>query len=223
MTMQDWQAINNACLASIEQGKTYVSLSEPVDYDELSRISEIASMAVADSVYGLASAEKLIAYIKAKPGRLAIAGIGKSHHVAQLAAATFASVGIPSLQLDTAHITHGDAGFVMPGDAVLYISKSGRTSEMLNAIKCLANTTKPNQFLLTCTGFEQLPSIVQDFCSEVITLPTICGHEMNGYSPTTSTLSFVSFLNALAMVCQTFTREQFAQHHPGGALGEELN
>lgn len=154
--------------------------------------------------------------------RLAVAGVGKSHHLAQLASCTFASLGIPSLQLDTAHIVHGDSGFIGPEDAVLFISKSGKTGEMLNAIQCLIDLGVVNLFLLTCAEQDTLPPIIQLYVN-VIKLPAECGRELNSYSPTTSSLSALAYLNAIAIKQQVFSQKEFARHHPGGDLGRRLN
>lgn len=173
--------------------------------------------------------ERLIEWIRHRQNslvfanRLAVAGIGKSHHVAQLASCTFASLGIPSIQLDTAHIVHGDSGFIMPGDAILFISKSGSTSETIQAMHCLRNIDPSvTLFLLTCCPISCIHSDICDMAN-VIDLPKPCGEELNGYSPTTSTLSFIAYLNTLATLCQSFTKHDFAKHHPGGALGTQLH
>jgi arabinose-5-phosphate isomerase len=38
---------------------------------------------------------------------------------------------VPALFLDASHALHGDLGSICPGDAVIFLSRSGNTAEMV--------------------------------------------------------------------------------------------
>jgi arabinose-5-phosphate isomerase len=65
------------------------------------------------------------------PGRVVVTGMGKSGHIGRKIAATFASTGTPALFVHPAEASHGDLGMVLAGDAVLALSNSGETAELL--------------------------------------------------------------------------------------------
>jgi arabinose-5-phosphate isomerase len=74
---------------------------------------------------------KLYQDIAKSGGSLIVTGIGKSGHIAQKIAATFSSLGLPSFFLHPTEAMHGDLGRVSKSDAVVLISKSGTTEELL--------------------------------------------------------------------------------------------
>ena len=63
-------------------------------------------------------------------GRVIVSGMGKSGHIGNKIAATFASTGTPSQFVHPGEASHGDLGFVTRKDGVLLISNSGKTSEL---------------------------------------------------------------------------------------------
>jgi len=71
-------------------------------------------------------------------GRLIVVGIGKSGHIGNKIAATFASTGTPSFFVHPSEASHGDLGMITPHDAVLAISNSGETPEILTILPALA-------------------------------------------------------------------------------------
>ena len=58
-------------------------------------------------------------------GRVVVSGIGKSGHIAQKIAATFASTGTPAFFVHAAEALHGDLGMVTSEDVLIAISYSG--------------------------------------------------------------------------------------------------
>ena len=67
-------------------------------------------------------------------GRVIVTGIGKSGHVGQKIAATFASTGTPSFFVHPSEASHGDLGMIRRDDAILAISWSGETVELKNIV-----------------------------------------------------------------------------------------
>ena len=60
--------------------------------------------------------------------------MGKSGHIGNKIAATFASTGTPSFFVHSAELHHGDFGAIDNRDLVLAISSSGETAEIKLAL-----------------------------------------------------------------------------------------
>lgn len=156
--------------------------------------------------------------------RIIITGVGKNAHIAAKASETFASLGLPSLYLNTGHYTHGDAGFIGPKDVVVHISRSGKTEEMINLARHLRGI-RPNvkQVLLHCN-----PDIPAD-CSVLFDWLLCTGKAVevdeNALAPTTSTVLLLALIDTFAINLSSerkFTSEDFLAFHPGGSLGKQL-
>jgi len=68
-------------------------------------------------------------------GKIIVVGIGKSGHVGNKMAATFASLGTPAFFLHAADAAHGDLGMVANEDVCILISYSGQSDELLDILK----------------------------------------------------------------------------------------
>ena len=64
-------------------------------------------------------------------GRIVVTGMGKSGHIASKIAATLASTGTPAFFMHPAEASHGDMGMLTSKDAVLAISNSGTSAEIV--------------------------------------------------------------------------------------------
>ena len=153
-------------------------------------------------------------------GRLVVTGIGKSAIIAQKMVATFNSTGTPSLFLHAAEAIHGDLGMVQPGDITICISKSGNSPE----IKALAPLLKRyNNMLIGITA--NLTSYLSKESNLVLNAFVDEESCPNNLAPTNSTTAQLVLGDALAvclMEMRNFKSENFAQFHPGGALGKKL-
>ena len=153
-------------------------------------------------------------------GRLVITGVGKSALVAQKMAATLNSTGSPALFMHAADAVHGDLGMVQTHDHVLCISKSGNTAEIKVLVPLLKARSAP---IVGMTAVRE--SYLGQECDYLLHTPMqqeACPHDL---APTTSTSLQMAMGDALA-VCllqlRQFSKEDFARHHPGGALGKQL-
>ena len=153
-------------------------------------------------------------------GRVVVTGMGKSGLIGQKVSATFASTGTPSLFLHPAEAIHGDLGRIVKGDAVLAISYSGDTAEILALVPqvkrlgapLLAMTGQPRSALATAADVHLDVSIREEACPL-------------GLAPTASTTAALAMGDALAMALverRGFTVDDFAVLHPGGRLGQKL-
>ena len=161
-----------------------------------------------------------IEYIYNSNGRVIITGIGKSAIIATKIVATLNSTGTPSIFMHAADAIHGDLGIVQTDDIVLCISKSGETSE----IKVLVPLVKKLGSLMI-----GMVSNVDSFLAKKVDyiLHTPCELEAdpNNLAPTASTASQMAMGDAVAtslLALRGFTANDFAQYHPGGALGKQL-
>src|SRR5579863_3809277 len=82
-------------------------------------------------------------------GRVIVTGMGKSGHIARKVAATFASTGTPAFFLHPGEASHGDIGMITRGDALLALSNSGETAEVLALLPYLKRLGVP---LIGLTG-----------------------------------------------------------------------
>src|SRR6059058_3187792 len=149
-------------------------------------------------------------------GRVVVMGMGKSGHVGRKIAATLASTGTPAMFVHPAEASHGDLGMIKAIDLVLAISNSGESDELaaiLPALRRLGVTF----IAMTGNGKSTLArhaDIVLDSGVEKEACPL-------NLAPTASTTAQLALGDALAVAlleARGFGSEQFAQHHPGGAL-----
>ncbi len=153
-------------------------------------------------------------------GRLIVAGIGKSGHVARKIAATLASTGTPSYFVHPGEASHGDMGMITDRDVVLMLSNSGENNELSDLIHytrryditLIAMTSNPESTLARYSDIQLLLPRVGEVCP-------------NGLAPTTSTTMMIAYGDALAVALlerMGLTPEQYKVFHPGGKLGQKL-
>jgi len=153
-------------------------------------------------------------------GRLVVSGMGKSGHVARKIAATLASTGTPALFVHPAEASHGDLGMIVVGDAVLALSNSGETTELVDLVAHSRRFALP---LVAITARAQ--SALARAADVALILPKAVEACPMGLAPTTSTTMQVALGDAIAVALLTrrgFTAADFRQIHPGGRLGARL-
>lgn len=153
-------------------------------------------------------------------GRLIVAGIGKSGHVARKIAATLASTGTPAYFVHPGEASHGDMGMITERDVVLMLSNSGENTELSDLIHY---TRRYGIALIAMTGNAQ--SALARHADMVLLLPRVAEACPNGLAPTTSTTMMMAYGDALAVALlerMGLTPEQYKVFHPGGKLGQRL-
>lgn len=154
------------------------------------------------------------------PGRLIVAGIGKSGHVARKIAATMASTGTPAYYVHPGEASHGDLGMIKESDIVLMLSNSGENTELSDLIHY---TRRYGITLIAVTSNES--STLAKHCDICLVLPKVPEACPNGLAPTTSTTMMMALGDALSVALldrMGLTPEQFKAFHPGGKLGQRL-
>lgn len=153
-------------------------------------------------------------------GRVVFTGVGKSGHIGQLLASTFASLGTPSFFLHAGEGLHGDLGSVQPGDVVIAISNSGETTEILQLLPSLKRIGAE---VISIVGRKN--STLANNSKVVITYSVEREACRLNLAPTTSALVTLAIGQALAVALQSarqFDEKSFAVYHPGGTLGARL-
>ena len=170
------------------------------------------------------TAQKLVSLFEllaSTGGNLIISGVGKSGHIGTKIAATFSSLGLPSFFLHPTEAMHGDLGRVTKSDAIILISKSGTTEELL---AMLPYVSIPQERIVALVGSKNSPiakqaGIVVDASVE----KEAC---LNDLAPTTSTTVTLALGDAMAVLYENVlgvSREKFAINHPAGLLGKSLS
>lgn len=157
-------------------------------------------------------------------GRVIITGVGKNANIAAKASETMASLGIPSMYLNTGHYSHGDAGFIGPNDVLVHISRSGKTEEMLGVVNHLRGIRPGvNQILLHCNP--SLPDDILKMFDYNFCTGRAIEIDDNKLAPTMSTTLLLALIDTFAInlsAARRFTPDDFLRFHPGGALGAQL-
>ena len=167
-----------------------------------------------------ASAVAMLKTVLDDHGKVVVVGIGKSGNIGHKIAATLNSTGSTAVVLNSQNALHGDLGMVSDGDAVIALSYSGETAELLDLlphikrfdVKLIAMTGKPDSTLARHADTTLDTSVDREACPLNL-------------APTSSSTAMLVMGDALAMVllqARGFTEENFARFHPGGALGRAL-
>lgn len=152
--------------------------------------------------------------------KLIVTGVGKSGIIGKKIAGTFSSISKPSIFLHPVEALHGDIGMVSAGDAVLILSKSGSTEEIVRLVPFLKSR---NTKLISIVGNTKSYLAKE---SDVV---------LNGYvekeacplniAPTSSCIVALAIGDALAscyMKVKKLNIQDFSRQHPLGQLGRNL-
>lgn len=153
-------------------------------------------------------------------GRVVVTGMGKSGHVAGKLAATLASTGTPAFFVHPGEASHGDLGMITGQDAVLALSNSGETDELLTILPLIKRLGVP---LIALTGRpESTLARTADVHIDVSVDKEACPLNLAPTASTTAALAMGDALAVALLESRGFTQEDFARSHPGGSLGRRL-
>jgi arabinose-5-phosphate isomerase len=161
-----------------------------------------------------------VARLVAVKGRVIVTGIGKSGHIGQKIAATFASTGTPAFFVHPSEASHGDLGMITPQDLILALSWSGETVELKPLIIYSRRFSVP---LVSLTSRPE--SALAQQSDIALVLPRAKEACPHGLAPTTSTTMQLALGDALSIAlleAKGFTAHDFKIFHPGGSLGANL-
>ena len=185
------------------------------------RVLRLEADAVAELIDAIGShTDQACSLMLACSGRIIVTGMGKSGHIGNKIAATLASTGTPSFFVHPAEASHGDLGMITPGDAVLALSNSGETAEVLAILPVLKRRGIP---LISITGRPDSTLARQsDVHIPVVVSIEACPHNLAPTSSTTAALAMGDALAIALLEARGFSAEDFALSHPGGSLGRRL-
>ena len=183
--------------------------------------TEIQALRKLSASFGKSShfskAVNLLSKIK---GKCLVVGVGKSYLVGLKVSATLSSLGTPSVAFSANDLQHGGLGAIQKNhDILLVFSVSGESSE-LNSILKYANRYNINVIGVSCKSSSML---LRNSTIKIL-LPKVAeaGHSL---APTSSSLNFLSWGDALAIACmkrKKWTNKKFISTHPSGALSTSL-
>ena len=154
------------------------------------------------------------------PGHILVTGAGTSRAVAQRFAHLLACCGTPAIFISAADALHGGAGAVTQKDLVYIISKGGQSAEINQFVriakdrgaKIVAHTEKPQSELAAMSD-------------AAVVVKAAEGVDPYGMIATGSSLANSAACDALCILLlklRGYTKEQFGDTHPGGAVGEKV-
>jgi arabinose-5-phosphate isomerase len=156
-----------------------------------------------------------------KGGKLVTSGMGKAGEIAQNISTTFSSTGTPAVFLHPSDAQHGDLGVIQPDDALLLISNSGKTREILELVELAGRLHKNLPLIVITAKAESKLAKTADVCLLTGDPREVCPL---GLSPTTSTTVMTVIGDALIVLMMEkigFTNEDYAKRHHGGYLGSK--
>ena len=195
-------------------------MSSP-DLDEGRRVLKIEAQSILDIAERLNGGfQKAVDLMLECKGKTIVTGIGKSGQIARKMASTLSSTGTPALYLHPAESSHGDMGVIEKSDLLIAFSYGGEAPEMGPLLSFLARKNVP---LIAFTGkngssLAKAANVVLDIAVKEEACPL-------GLAPTSSSTASLALADALAMAVlkrRGFKKEDFAEFHPGGALGKRL-
>ncbi|ESX13537.1 KpsF/GutQ family sugar-phosphate isomerase [Mesorhizobium sp. M0179] len=153
-------------------------------------------------------------------GRVIVTGVGKSGHIGTKIAASLASTGTPAFFVHPAEANHGDLGMIASDDAIIAMSWSGESKELMGIVAYSRRFSIP--LIAITAGAASALARAADVVVLLPSAPEACPH---GLAPTTSTLLQLVVGDALAIAlleARGFTPDHFRTFHPGGQLGANL-
>src|SRR5882757_3052433 len=195
------------------------------DKDYLAKVQGILRLeaeAVAQAATRLQPAEiaRVVQLLAGCQGKIVIWGVGKSGIIAQKIAATMTSTGSGALYLHPSDALHGGIGIINADDAVMILSNSGETDEIIEMLPYLKRRQVPMIALvgnLNSTLARRADAVVDGSVDQ-----EACPLNL---APTTSTTVALALGDALAMTLMQMkglTSDDFAVNHPAGQLGKRL-
>lgn len=204
---------------------TRISTSRMTEQDSYAQVVELLRVE-SDAIAKAASRMKpedlarALAILRDCKGKVILLGVGKSGIIAQKIAATMTSSGTAAIYLHPSDAQHGGLGIVNSEDAVVMLSNSGETTELVALLPFLKRRNVP---LLAIVG--NLTSTIANRAEAVIDASVDQEACPLNLAPTTSTTVALAIGDALAMTlmrAKGLTEDDFASNHPAGQLGKRL-
>ncbi|EOA88275.1 uncharacterized protein SETTUDRAFT_149802 [Exserohilum turcica Et28A] len=225
--VSDTQPLTPPLAAQDANGARLLARAVDVLSTAATALSQVTFLYQSDHIarHGLLQAVDVITTNSDAGGKLIVCGVGKSGLVGRKIVATMKSLGIASSFLHAAEALHGDLGDIRKNDAVMFISYSGKTAELMAVLDHIPSNT-PILAITSHTKPSECPILQSRPRSILLPAPI---HELEEVSfgvcaPTTSTTVTIAVGDMLALTVaealhQDDTKAVFKRNHPGGAIG----
>ena len=153
-------------------------------------------------------------------GNIYITGVGKSEDISVHLVNLMKSIGLKSYYMNIMNSTHGDMGCIDNNDIIIFFSKSGNTSEIIEKI----NLFKCYKIGICCND----KSLFSQFCDCILILPfksEIKNSKNINCIPSNSYMSHLFFCNILInnlIEKSDITLDLYKSNHPAGNIGNNL-
>lgn len=154
-------------------------------------------------------------------GKIIVTGVGKSGKVAKKISSTLSSTGSFSVYLHPTEGLHGDLGIATSRDAVLALSHTGNTDELVRLLPSLKNLGIP--IVSICGNANSQLATLSDAWIDGAVEQEACPHNLAPTASTTLALALGDAIAITLMQLRGFDAQGFAKNHPGGALGRRLS
>ncbi len=154
------------------------------------------------------------------PGHILVTGAGTSHAVAQRFAHLLSCSGTPALCIDAGDALHGGSGAITANDVLYVISKGGHSDEVNKFVR-IAKTRGAKVVAQT----ENIDSPLAELSDAVFQVITEFDVDPFGMVATGSSLvnsAAGDVLCVLLLELRGYSRDDFSQTHPGGAVGIKI-
>ncbi|MFA6360064.1 MAG: SIS domain-containing protein [Dysgonamonadaceae bacterium] len=153
-------------------------------------------------------------------GKLVISGMGKAGQVGQNLATTFCSTGTPSIFLHPSEAQHGDLGILQRNDALLLITNSGKTREIIELLDLARNIYSSIPIIVITGNTDSFLAKEADVCLFTGHPDEVCPLKL---TPTTS-ITVMTVIGDLLVINTmkriNFNEKEYAKRHHGGYLGD---
>jgi len=153
-------------------------------------------------------------------GKIIVTGVGKSFHIGQKIAATLTSTGAPASVLHPSEAMHGDLGLLQASDAVLALSYSGESDELVNLLPIIKRTGV--RIVALAGDLQSTLAKHSDIVLDASIEREACPFNLVPTASTTVALAIGDALAIALLDARGLTREEYASFHPGGAIGRAL-
>ena len=148
-----------------------------------------------------------------------MSGMGKSGYICKKCASTWQSLSIKCSYIDLPNLPHGDFGIFRDNDILILISNGGNTEEILYILKYIKNNLKKK--INTVSIVANKNNEMEKYSNFTYVLNNITESDMINMTPSTSSIIFMSLLDAIAInLKKDITKTQFQLYHPCGSLGK---
>lgn len=173
----------------------------------------IASVEVNDAF------ERAVRTLLACKGKVITTGIGKAGHIARKFAATLSSTATPAVFVHPAEAAHGDLGLLESHDAIIAMSTSGKSREVLEMLYKVKHLGRQPIIGITSHPDSELRSL-SDIVLDMGEIEEPCPL---GLTPSASMAVMLAITDAIALSLleqKGVTAQDFGLRHHGGYLGQ---